>query len=68
MCNYCIMKINKFKKTKRNKNRRKTLKKKGGGTEEIKKFLHYIVNNKYPEDVAIGLLNIPSSTHALLLS
>lgn len=51
MCNYCIMKINKFKKTIRNKNRRKTLKKKGGGTEEIKKFLHYIVNNKYPEDV-----------------
>lgn len=51
MCNYYIMKINKFKKTIRNKNRRKTLKKKGGGTEEIKKFLHYIVNNTYPEDV-----------------
>ena len=45
------MKINKFKKTIRNKNRRKTLKKKGGGIVEIKKFLYYIVNNKYPEDV-----------------
>tara|TARA_Y100000816_G_C26092210_1_gene577367 strand:+ start:606 stop:1121 length:516 start_codon:yes stop_codon:yes gene_type:complete len=46
------MNINKFRKTIRNKNRRKTLKKKkGGGTEEIKKFLYYIVNNKYPEDV-----------------
>jgi hypothetical protein len=33
------------------KTRKKTLKKKGGGIQEIKKFLHYIVNNKYPEDV-----------------
>ena len=33
------------------KTRKKTLKKKGGGVQEIKKFLHYIVNNKYPEDV-----------------
>lgn len=33
------------------KTRKKTLKKKGGGIQEIKKFLHYIVNNTYPEDV-----------------
>ena len=33
------------------KTKKKTLKKKGGGIQEIKKFLHYIVNNTYPEDV-----------------
>ena len=45
------MKINKSKKIIKRKNRKKTLKKKGGGIEEIKKFLHHIVNNTYPEDV-----------------
>ena len=33
------------------KTKKKTLKKKGGGTEEIKTFLNHIVNNTYPEDV-----------------
>tara|TARA_B100001093_G_scaffold241005_1_gene230707 strand:- start:3491 stop:4009 length:519 start_codon:yes stop_codon:yes gene_type:complete len=50
------MKINKSKKNQKKKNltlkrKHKKSKKKGGGTEEIKRFLHYIVNNKYPEDV-----------------
>ena len=45
------MKINKSKKIIKRKNRKKTLKKKGGDPEQIKKFLHHIVNNTYPEDV-----------------
>ena len=33
------------------KTKKKILKKKGGGTEEIRTFLNHIVNNTYPEDV-----------------
>lgn len=33
------------------KTKKKTLKKKGGDPEQIKKFLHHIVNNTYPQGV-----------------